>query len=67
MSVKISNALSIKLRVLSFLAAVCVAFLHFSNFVETNGRGMKCWQEIFALGVTHCAVPFFFMVSGFSW
>ena len=64
----ISQASSLKLSRLSFVATIMVVFLHsYDNALATSRDGSFAWwlQEFVSQGICRVAVPYFFAVFGF--
>ena len=61
----ISDQLSLKLRALSFVAAFCVALLHFGQWIDEGSVMSAAIKDAIVRGFAFFSVSFFFAVSGF--
>lgn len=61
---RISNYLSEKIRILSFLLTVLIVILH-TNMANLCTGGVRFLQEVMTAEVTRIAVPLFYLISGF--
>lgn len=61
---RISNYLSEKIKVLSFLLTVLIAILH-ANMANLCTGSVSFLQEVMTAEITRIAVPLFYLISGF--
>lgn len=61
---RMSNYLSEKIKVLSFLLTVLIVILH-TNMANLCTGGVRFLQEVMTAEVTRIAVPLFYLTSGF--
>ena len=61
---RISNYLSEKIKILSFMLTVLIVVLH-ANMANLCTGGGSFLQEVMTVEVTRIAVPIFFLISGF--
>ena len=61
---RISNYLSEKIKLLSFLLTVLIVILH-ANMAHLCTGGVSFLQEVMTAEITRIAVPLFYLISGF--
>lgn len=61
---KLSAYYSQKLTLLSFISIIMVVYIH-SFYNEAVAYPISRWLQLFISGLTSCAVPLFYIISGF--